>query len=295
MGAEVRIGVAQYEPHVGDLEGNRVAAVRWARRAAAQGCHLVVLPELASSGYVFQSADEAGATAEDAHQGPYVTALAEVAAESGIHVASGLNERADGVRHNSSVLVGPSGTLAVYRKLHLFNDELSWFHPGSSLPVVDTPFGRVGMIVCFDLWFPEAARALAVAGAEIVAVPTNWVASFKKRVFNDAGECQGDIVAMATAAQNGVMVACADRVGEERGVRFLGCSLIVGPDGWPVAGPAPAHGEVLLTASVPRESVVAARQRTPRNHLLGDRRPGSYNAVVTRTPRTAPADSPAPT
>jgi predicted amidohydrolase len=136
------------------------------------------------------------------------------------------------------------------------------------------------MIICFDIWFPEAARSLAVAGAEIIAVPTNWVASFKRKVFDDAGYCQGDIVAMATSAQSGVVMACADRVGTERGVQFLGCSIIVGADGWPVAGPAGVDVETLLIADVDLDSVAAARRRTPRNDLIGDRRPDSYNAVV---------------
>jgi predicted amidohydrolase len=276
----VRIGVAQYEPHVGDVAGNRAAAVAWARRATAEKVDLLVLPELASSGYVFASEAEAAASAEDPDRGDIVTALTAVCAESGMHCVVGVNERAGDVRHNSAVLVGPQGRVATYRKLHLFNDEQSWFQPGGELPVVDLPFGRVGMIICYDLWFPEAVRALALAGAEVVAVPTNWVSSFKRTVYDAAGYCQGDIVAMASAAQNGVVMACADRVGLERSVQFLGCSVIVGADGWPVAGPAGPDEEALLIADVDLESAETARRRTPRNHLLGGRRPDSYNAVV---------------
>jgi predicted amidohydrolase len=280
MGRTVRVAVAQYEPRVGDLEGNRAKALRWVRAAADRGAQLVVLPELASSGYVFAEEAEAGRTAEDADGGPLVTALAGLAAESGAHIVVGLNERSREHRHNSAVLLGPRGRLATYRKLHLFNDEKSWFSPGADLPVVDLPFGRVGMIVCFDLWFPEPARALALAGAELIAVPTNWVASFKRRVYDDRGYCQGDYVAMA--AQDGVVMACADRIGEERGVRFLGASIIVDSDGWPVAGPAGADSEELLVADVDLDAVPRARRRTPRNDLLGDRRPDAYNAVLVR-------------
>jgi predicted amidohydrolase len=206
-----------------------------------------------------------------------------------MHCVVGVNERGEGVRHNSAVLLGPQGHIATYRKLHLFNNEKSWFEPGGELPVVDLPFGRVGMVICFDLWFPEAVRALALAGAEVVAVPTNWVGSFKRRLYDDAGYCQGDIVAMASAAQNGLVMACADRVGVEREVRFLGCSVIVGTDGWPVAGPAGPEEEVLLVADVDLDTVASARGRTPRNNLLGDRRPDSYNAVVVRPPRPSGA------
>ncbi len=289
MSRQVRVAVAQYAPVVGDLEANRAAAVQWARRAAGEDVDLLVLPELASSGYVFQSEPEAAATAEDAREGALVVALTEVCVDAGLYCVVGLNERDGTIRHNSAVVVGPQGHVATYRKLHLFNDEKSWFEPGGELPVVDLPFGRVGMVICFDLWFPEAARALALAGAEIIAVPTNWVASFRRQVYNEAGYCLGDIVAMATAGQNAVVVACADRVGTERDVRFLGCSLIVGPDGWPLQGPAGHEDEALLVADVDLDSVAAARRRTPRNHLIEDRRPDSYNAVVVPLPRPAGA------
>ncbi len=171
------------------------------------------------------------------------------------------------------MVVGPQGHLATYRKLHLFNDEKSWFAPGGDLPVVELPFGRVGMVICFDLWFPEAARALALAGAEIIAVPTNWVASFRRRVYDDAGYCLGDIVAMATAGQNAVVVACADRVGVERDVRFLGCSVIVGPDGWPIQGPAGPEEETLLVADVDLDDLAGSAPADPAQRPL--RRPSA--------------------
>jgi predicted amidohydrolase len=289
MTRTVRIAVAQYAPQVGDVAGNRAAAVRWARLGADENVDLLVLPELASSGYVFASEAEASTTAEDAERGAVVVALTEVCSASGMHCVVGVNERDGDVRHNSAVLIGPQGYLATYRKLHLFNDEKSWFEPGGNLPVVELPFGKVGMVICFDLWFPEAVRALALAGAEVIAVPTNWVASFRRKVYDDAGYCLGDIMAMASAGQNGVVMACADRVGVERDVQFLGCSIIVGPEGWPLRGPAGPEEETLLFADVDLDTVAAARRRTPRNHLLEDRRPDSYNAVVILPPRPAGA------
>jgi N-carbamoylputrescine amidase len=282
MTRTLRIGVAQYEPRVGDLEGNRNKALHWARRAVDDGARLVVLPELASSGYVFREEAEAERTAEDPDEGPLVAALRGLCADHGAYVVVGINEREGSRRHNSAVLLGPEGRLATYRKLHLFNDEKSWFEPGADLPLVELPIGRVGMIVCFDLWFPEPARALALAGAEVIAVPTNWVASFKRRVYDDRGYCQGDYVAMATAAQNGVVMACADRVGTERGTHFLGASIIVDSDGWPIRGPAGTDSEEVLVADVDLDAVARARRRTPRNDLLDDRRPDAYNAVVVR-------------
>ncbi len=287
MSRPVRIAVAQYEPHVGALEDNLSQAVRWATSAATQGADLIVLPELASSGYVFDDEQEAQRCAEDPDDGPTARALREVSAAHGCHIVCGISERDGDCRHNSAILVGPSGRMATYRKLHLYYNEQSWFVPGVELPIVDLPFGRVGIIICFDLWFPEPVRALALAGAEIIAVPTNWVASFKRTVWDDRGYCQGDYVAMATAAQNGVVMACADRIGVERGFTFIGASIIVGADGWPVSGPASKDQEELLIADVDLESVEQARHRTPRNHLLTDRRPDAYRASAgTAAPAT---------
>ncbi|MGI8848000.1 MAG: nitrilase-related carbon-nitrogen hydrolase [Candidatus Dormibacteria bacterium] len=290
MARPVRIAAAQYQLAVGDLEANRAAAVHWADRAGVAGAQLVVLPELASSGYVFQSEAEAEQLSESI-DGPFTDALLAVARAYDLHVISGLNERGGDGRFNSAILVGPSGHVATYRKVQLFHDERSWFRAGDGLPIVDLPFGRVGMMICFDIWFPEVARALALAGAEIIAVPTNWVASFKRTVYDAQGYIQGNYMAIAAAAANGTVVACADRVGTERGTSFLGNSLIVGADGWPVAGPASASEPELLVADVDLDSVEAARQRTPRNHLLDDRREGAYRAELVDAPHrgVAPA------
>jgi N-carbamoylputrescine amidase len=272
----LRVAVAQWAPRVGEAETNRGLAIRWVEAAAARGAALVVLPELASSGYVYASEAEAASLAEDADSGPMVTALTGACARTGVHVVAGLAEAAAGCRHNSAVVVGPGGRVATYRKLHLFHDEKSWFAPGDDLVVVDLPFARVGLMICYDLWFPELARALSLRGAEVIAVPTNWVASFKTRVHDENGYCQGDVMAMAAAAANGSVVACADRMGVERGTTFLGASIIVDADGWPVAGPASPDREELLVADLDLAGVARARRRTPRNHLFDDRRPEVY-------------------
>jgi len=272
----LRIAVAQYEPLVGEPGHNLSQAVAWAERAADQGAELVVLPELASSGYVFSERAEADRLAEDPDHGATVTALVDACRRRRIHVVAGLAERADGCLHNSAVVLGPAGRLATYRKLHLFYDERSWFRPGDRVVVVDLPKARIGVAICYDLWFPELPRALALRGAEVIAVPTNWVSSFRRRLHDEHGYCQGDVMAMAAAAANGVAMACADRVGTERGVSFLGASIIIGPDGWPVAGPASPDRPELLIADIDLAGVEQARRRTPRNHLLEDRRPDVY-------------------
>ena len=284
----LKIAAAQYAPRIGEVDWNRAEAVRQATAAAERGARLIVLPELASRGYVFNSRDEAAATSEPV-DGPFTSALHDVCARFECVVVAGFNEHAQTVRHNSAVVVGARGPLAVYRKLHLFNDEKTWFTPGDGLVVADTPAGQLGVVICYDLRFPEAARALALAGAEIIAVPTNWVASFKRTVWDERGYVQGDYLAMATAGQNGVVIACADRVGVERDVRFIGASIIVGPDGWPIAGPASANDDELLVADVDMDDIEKMRRSTPRNHLLNDRRPDAYSVRATRGTESVPA------
>jgi len=272
----VRVAVAQYEPRVGEAEHNRGQAVAWVEAAADRGAELVVLPELAASGYVFSGEADVDRLAEDPDSGATTAALVDACRRRRVHVVAGLAERAGGCRYNSAVVLGPAGRLATYRKLHLFYDEKSWFQAGDRLVVVDLPRVRLGVAICYDLWFPEVTRGLALQGAELIAVPTNWVSSFRRRLHDEHGYCQGDIMAMAAAAANGTAVACADRVGVERGVGFLGASIIVGPDGWPVAGPASPDRPELLVADIDLAGVPLARRRTPRNHLLDDRRPEVY-------------------
>ena len=284
----LKIATAQYAPRVGEVDWNRAEAVRQATAAAERGARLIVLPELASSGYVFNSRDEAAATSEPV-DGPFTSALHDVCSRFDCVIVAGFNEHAQTVRHNSAVVVGARGPLGVYRKLHLFNDEQTWFAPGDGLMVADTPVGQVGVVICYDLRFPEAARALTLAGAEIIAVPTNWVSSFKRTVWDERGYVQGDYLAMATAGQNGVVIACADRVGVERDVRFIGASIIVGADGWPVAGPASANDDELLVADVDMDDIAAMRRSTPRNHLLNDRRPDAYSVRAGRGSESVPA------
>lgn len=275
----VSVAAAQYAPRVGELEWNRAEAVRQAADAAQRGSSLIVLPELAASGYVFSDEEEAAATAEPL-DGAFAGALQEVCAAFGCVVVAGFNEQTAALRHNSAMVVTAAGPVAVYRKLHLFNDEKTWFAPGEDLVIADTPAGRIGVLICYDLRFPEAARALTLAGAELIAVPTNWVAAFKNTVWDERGYCQGDYLAMASAGQNGVPIVCADRVGVERDVQFIGASIIVAPDGWPVAGPGSRTADEQLVADIDLDGVEPARRSTPRNHLLDDRRPGAYHVRV---------------
>jgi len=277
--SRLKVAVCQYAPRLGDPAGNADRGARWIARAADGGAKLIVLPELASSGYAFASEAEAAAAAQDGG-GPCLASWQESCRELGVFVVAGFCEQGLGGRFNSAALMGPDGLIGVYRKAHLFHDEQSYFYPGDSgFPVFDLPFGKVGMLVCYDLWFPEAARVMALAGADVICVPTNWVANFRRRVADERGWIMGNYAAVAVATQNQVFVAAADRVGNERAVEFIGGSCIVGPEGWMLAGPAARADEALLLADVDLHQAAIRRQRTPRNHAFGDRRPELYGEL----------------
>ncbi len=270
----------QYAPSIGDLLGNRLLAELWIRRAAEAGAELIVLPELAASGYTFQSPEEAAACSEG-RDGPTVSRWADLCRELDVHLVAGFAEADGDRRFNSAAVVGPAGLLGVYRKAHLFNDEKTFFEPGDSgFLVFDVGPCRLGVLICYDLWFPEAARVLTLRGAEVVAVPTNWVANFRSPAVDARGWTMGDYASVGVATQDQVFVVAADRIGSERGVDFVGCSCAVAPNGAMLAGPATVDEEQLLVVELNLEWVDRARQRTPRNHTLGDRRPELYLPLI---------------
>lgn len=269
---DVGVAVCQLAPVLGDVEGNVTRAVAAVADAAAAGAALVVLPELVSSGYAFVDRDELARCAER-RDGGTVTRLAAAAREHAVVVVAGFPELADGGEvFNSAVLADPSGVRAVYRKAHLWDREKELFAAGSAPPaVVDTTAGRVGVMVCYDIQFPEWVRLAALDGAEIVCAPTNWPAEPRP-----AGERPVEVVRLQAAASvNRVYVAAADRVGRERGVDWVGGSAVVGPDGYPLAVADPAGGEQLLVATC-RLAEARDKRVSPRNDVLADRRPDLY-------------------
>lgn len=274
----VTIACLQFEPRFGDVEGNVARSIVMIEQAADRGALIIVLPELANTGYVFRSRSEAFGLAEAVPDGPTSRAWAEVAARRGLILVAGLTER-DGDRlFNSALVVGPSGIMGVYRKLHLWGDENLWFEPGDrGVPVFSTPYGRLGVAICYDGWFPEVFRLAAVQGADIVCVPTNWVPIPGQM---PGREPMANILHMAAAHSNSIVIACADRVGIERDQPFIGHSLIVAHTGWPLAGPASGDSEEILLASIDVEAARRARTWNQFNHPLRDRRTDLYGATL---------------
>lgn len=268
----IRVACHQLAPVVGDLDGNRARALAAIDAAAAAGAQVVVLPELASSGYVFEDAEEARRLAEPA-DGPTLAGWAARARAHGLVVAGGFAEDGgNGRLYNSAALVDAGGVRAVYRKVHLWDRESLVFTPGDEPPLVlDTAHGRIGLIVCYDLEFPEWVRAAALDRAELLCVPTNW-----PREPRPPGERPMEVLrTMVSASTNRMAIAVCDRCGSERGTDWVAGTAIAGPDGWLLAGPPPMAAPTLLLADV---NLAAARDKAlgPRNDVLADRRPALY-------------------
>lgn len=268
-GRDVRVRAHELAPRVGDLVHN-VGLIDAAIRAAVDdGIELLVLPELATSGYYLEDRDEArrvSIAADDAVFERWAAVL-----PAGSVVVVGFSE-SDGDRiFNSAAVLAATGLLAVYRKTHLWDAEAEIFVPGDEPPrVVETPVGRLGTVICYDLEFPEMPRGLAVSGAEIIAVPTNW-----PLVPRPVGERAPEVVqAMAAARASAVAIVCCDRSGEERGHVWTEGTSVIPSDGWPV-GSKDDRGRVDATLSVsPTRTRIG-----PYNDVLSDRRPALYSAL----------------
>lgn len=243
-----RIACAQLAPRIGDVDANLAAAAAAITAAVSAGAEIVVLPELMTSGYMFDDADEARAAALSADARAF---SAWTAAAGDAVVIGGFCELgADGRVYNSALVIDGGTVVAHYRKTHLWDREKLIFTPGSQRPpVLATRHGVIAVMVCYDLEFAELTRQVALQGAELIAVPVNWPV-----MPTPAGERSGEVItAMSTARTNRVAVAVCDRTGAERGQQWAQASVIIDADGWVAAsagpGPGVAVAEVDLAAT----------------------------------------------
>ncbi len=266
------VACCQVAPKIGDLAYNRTLTERAIRSAALQGAQVIVLPELVQSGYLFADRDEALSLSETT-DGPTLRLWTALAKELNVVVVGGFCERLQGdALANSAAMIDPQGLRAVYRKAHLWDAESEIFSPGNDAPpVVETVHGRIGMLICYDLEFPEWVRLPALAGAELLCAPVNWPDGPRPPT-----ERAAEVVRVqANASVNRMFIAACDRHGHERGVGWVQGSVIVDADGYPLAGPAEQGGEQILLATL---NLAEARNKriSARNDLHRDRRLGLY-------------------
>ena len=261
-------------------------AVEQVRAAAAQGAHIVCLQELFRSRYFCQTEDTAHFRLAEPIHGPTTEVLGQLAASLQIVlIAPVFEQRAPGLYHNSAVIFDADGSqLGLYRKMHIPDDpayyEKFYFAPGDlGFRSYTTRYATIGVLICWDQWFPEAARLTALSGADILFYPTaiGWHQHERPEVARAQHEAW-ELVQRSHAVANGVFVAAVNRVGREGEVTFWGASFVAAPDGQLLAR-APHHEEALLLATCDLTAIATVRQNWP---FLRDRRIDAYGALPSR-------------
>jgi predicted amidohydrolase len=242
-------------------------------QARSQGVELLVLPEATLGGYLSDLSGGAELPPAFDREGPEVRRLADIAGD--LVVTAGYCELADGARFNSAVCVGGGEVLGHHRKVHQPLGEGASYDPGSGFRAFDTPVGRLGMMICYDKAFPEAARSLALDGAEIVACMSAWPAARTNPtpdVNDDRWRHRFDLYDRARALENQYVWVSANQTGSFGSLRFVGHAKVVGPGGDVLADT--GSGEGIAVADVD----VAAEMAAARAHMfmLRDRRPETY-------------------
>ena len=260
----IRVGYYQFAPVFGCVSENRVEIMNFLENIDAD---LAVLPELPFTGYGFSNREELLSLAEDPDDSSAVSDLVSLCLRRRMHIVTGFAERSGEQCFNSSLLLGPSGVCGIYRKLHLFDREKTYFDPGNlPLRVFDIGGIRIGMMVCFDWIFPEVARTLALQGADILCHPANLVLTY----------CQQTM--LSRCIENMVYSVTANRTGCEKhpfgDLEFTGTSQIVAPGGVIIH-----RGDSKITEAYSVEiNIDRARNKTitQRNNVLADRRSEYY-------------------
>jgi 5-aminopentanamidase len=263
-----------------DVPDNLRRATDWLHLAVAQSIDLIVLPECMLTGYGFESRAEALEQAMTTDDPTWETLISICRASERLHVVIGFLEREgtgpQAKLYNASALLGPAGLIAIYRKVHLPHLGVDRFVDRGNRPYVVHQAGeaRVGLAICYDCSFPEPMRALGLAGADIIALPTNWPIAAVRTA---------EIVPAARSMENHLFFVAANRIGTERGFRYCGRSTICGPDGVELAR-ATDDEETLLVVEV---DVAQARnkriERTPGAHVIdrfADRQPQFYQSLI---------------
>jgi predicted amidohydrolase len=265
-----KIAVAQFDPQIGNIEHNRERIAHFLGEAARAGAKLVVFPECALSGYVFGSAEEAFPSTETV-PGETTAMICELCRRYEVYAIVGLLERDGKNIYNSAFVAGPHGLVTNYRKCHLPILGIDRFvAKGNEIPVIDLPFARIGVLICYDLRFPEAARSLALRGIDILILPTNWP---------QGAESSPEFLTRARSWENKIFVAACNRVGEERGTTFIGRSQIVGSDSKFLAT-ADGESEMVIYAEIDpalaREKRIVIKPGEFEFDPIGHRRPELY-------------------
>jgi len=255
---EFKVAIAQMDIKLGDKDANLKKTAEMASTASKQGADFVCLPEYFSTGHVF----ERGELAESV-PGYVVDKLGTIAEENGIHLVASILEKEDDKFYNTAVLIDGDGRLLTkYRKIHLFLEEQDYIAHGSEYAMVDTKFGKVGLMICYDAVFPEIARRLALQGVGIIFMPANWPGPFLP---------QWRLATSARALDNQIWLVAANRIGADEKFTYFGRSRVVTPYGESVVEC--SDNEDVLVATVDGKMGEEFKKIV---NFLKDRQPGVY-------------------
>lgn len=264
----MKTGFIQFSPEFGRVNENIDKAISMIEKADAE---LIVLPELFNTSYLFVSIEEVIAVAEEIPAGKTIQALSAIARKKKINIVAGIIEKSQSDLYNSAVLVSPAGYVGTYRKVHLFNEENLWFKPGNTgFNVFDLGICKVGIMICFDWFFPESARILALKGADIICHPANLVWPY----------CQDAMI--TRCLENKIYIVTANRTGcEERSgkrLSYTGKSQIASPDARILYRAGAQNDEI----GIVEIDVQSARNKrmTGHNNIFADRKPEYYQDLV---------------
>lgn len=269
------IAAVQMDCQLGKVQTNLEVVRANLRQAAQLGAKLVLFPECALTGYSFESLEEALPHAQPL-PGPTSEILARDCQELQVFAVVGLLERgAQGELFNACVLVGPSGLVARYRKIHLPFMGVDRFATPGDQPFAVHDLGglRLGLCICYDSSFPESARILTLLGADLIALPTNWPTGARSTAC---------LIAPARALENHIFFAAVNRVGQERGFHFIGHSQLLSPEGEILAGPVGDQPTILLATITPALARAKRVVKVPGKHevdRVNDRRPDMYGPL----------------
>ncbi|MCR4678130.1 MAG: hydratase [Lachnospiraceae bacterium] len=277
----VKIASVQMNSEKGKMAETAVAMKKYVCEAADKGAQLVILPEGIYQGYVFDSYEECFSMAEEVPSGKICTEMTELAKEKGVYIIWGMYEREGPDLYNSAVFVGPEGFVGKYRKMHYWATEKLYCEPSDSgFPVFHTKLGKIGIIICYDLWFPESSRILTVEGADLIVTPTGWVEdegaedNYPIKDYPPA-----NILCIGTAHTNGVYVAASARVGYEGSTKWVGHSIICDPKG-NILARAGNKEEEIIYADVDLWKAKSTRSWGERTNIIKDRRTDYYSETL---------------
>ena len=257
----MKIAIIQFAPTFGDLYATIESLKPLLEKV--KDADLVILPELANSGYNFESMEQAVELSESVEESTFLQFLEYACHAFKFTVATGFSERDGEDLYNSAIMIGENGVIGKYRKLHLFMNEKKFFEPGNlGLPLFELAGVKIGMLVCFDWMFPEVWRKLALKGADLIVHPSNLVLPYAQSVIP------------SYALVNRMYIATANRIGTERELSFTGQSLIVNPKGETLAR-AEQSEEILIVDIDPEEA--KNKKITSMNDAFQDRRTDIYD------------------